>query len=248
MSDGASASARDTASFRRVHTASGGIPRCTCDTGNSLTSRGSIPWRAKSAGSLEPRAGSFTSPRAAAIAAKNSIAARNATTPAGVAAYEYPRAVVWFHREDPATGGRDAGALTYRGIDVTDVLQHGHAERRVEHTVSERQAANVSRRESNTLVVRGGLLLRELHAINQQIHTDQTDLRDMKAPDAYLGRTLPAADIENPVARPGSECLREKLSEVVIPPPRAEVLQRRRGQDVDGGSQRFESGKSKVES
>ena len=144
-----------------------------------------------------------------------------------------PSAVVRFYREDPATSSRDAGALTYRGIDVADVLQHGDTERRVEHTVSERQAAGVGRRESDPLIVRGGLLFRELHAINQQIDPDQTDLRDMKTPDAHLGRAFPAADIENPIARPGSECLREKLGEVVVPPPRTEVLQCRRGQEVN---------------
>jgi len=136
-----------------------------------------------------------------------------------------PSAVVRFHREDPATRSRDAGALTYRCIDVADVLQHGNAERRVEHTVSKRQAAGVGRRESDPLVVRSGLLLRELHAIKQQIDTDQTNLRDMKTPDAYLGSALPAADIENPITRPRSQGLREKLGELVVPPPRAEVLQ-----------------------
>ena len=136
-----------------------------------------------------------------------------------------PRAVVRFYREDPATCSRDAGALTNRSIDVADVLQHGNTERRVEYTVSERQAAGVGRRESDPLVVRGGLLLREFHAINEQIDTDQTDLRDMKTPDTYLGRALSAADIENPITRPRSQGLREKLGEVVVPPPRAEVLQ-----------------------
>ena len=56
----------------------------------------------------------------------------------------------------------------------------------------------------------------------------------MKTPNADLGPAFPATDIENPITGPRSQGLREKLGEVVVPPPRAEVLQCRRGQDVNG--------------
>ena len=65
-----------------------------------------------------------------------------------------PRGVVRLHDEHAAAGLGDARELLDRGRQLADVLQHRHAEGRIERVVLERQLADVGGGEAHLKIVR----------------------------------------------------------------------------------------------
>ena len=105
-----------------------------------------------------------------------------------------------------------------RARQVANVLQDGDAIGRIERVVEEGQPARIRGSISNPRVdpPRGRVGL--AHALDNQIHAEQVDLREPKAGKTDLRGAGPATDVQDafPGARP--ECLFEKSCELVVPP------------------------------
>src|SRR5687767_13423100 len=76
------------------------------------------------------------------------------------------------------------------------------------------------------LVVRSGLLKCRNDLGQHAVDAVQLDLGNMQSSETDLGQTGTATDIQDSVARPGTKRLRQKFSEVVVPPSFTQILQR----------------------
>jgi hypothetical protein len=107
------------------------------------------------------------------------------------------------------------------------VLKYGDGIQRIEHAVAKRQTTHVGRRKLDSQVVGCGLLARGKNLGDHEVDSDQSDLRDLEATDSDLGESLAAADVKDTVPRPRLQRLRQKLSEHIVPPRLAQVLESR---------------------
>jgi hypothetical protein len=142
-------------------------------------------------------------------------------------------AVVRFDRQDAAANSRHPRELANRRGDITDMLQDGGAERRIECTVAEQKVTRVRRGESGALIVCGRLAPRHHHALDDQVDANQANLGDVQLTDLDLGDSLATADVENPVAGAWLEHLGQELGEFLAPPSLAHVLEHRGGQGIN---------------
>ncbi len=82
--------------------------------------------------------------------------------------------------------------------------------------------------------MRPRLLKRLGHLRYHAIDADQTDLRNVQAPEAYLRQPFTAADVENPIAGPRPERLGKEFGEFVRPPSLPKMLDGGGSEAVDG--------------
>ena len=227
-----SPSATSTACRRACQSEAGGCPIWVTDTGNSCTDIGAMPQVEKMADTRGPTAGSVLSPRAARTAPKNRWASANAWAPAR-GAVPIARGVVGFDREDAAARPCDAGQLAHGQRHVVDVLQHRHAEGRIEGTGGEREPRHIGARQLQAIVVRpafggSGATRARLRSI-----ANSASCETRSRPSAQFGRALAAPHIEDAIAGTRAQGLLKEPREGGVPPLLAEVLERRRCQRID---------------